>query len=234
MIKDALLKWVTHPAIIMNVSEPSPNFRLVTLHSDAFKTRAARPGDKIRLVVAGTQLRTYTPFDWNVSAGTANLLAYRRAEGVASQWLDALRVGDSCQVLGPQRSTALDALQRPAVFIGDETSFALARALQNTANRSMDIKFLFEVASATEAQTLLDAVGVKAEDLVERVEGDAHWQLLERQLIDALIGGAPRQFLFSGKSSTIQHLSRSLRRIGRPSSQFMVKAFWAPGKRALD
>jgi hypothetical protein len=40
--------------------------------------------------------------------------------------------------------------------------------------------------------------------------------------------------VFSGKSSTIHHLSRSLKMQGRTPSQLMVKAFWAPGKQGLD
>ena len=153
---------------------------------------------------------------------------------MASQWLDGLRNGDSCQVLGPQRSTALEKLQRPAVFIGDETSFALAQALRNIDDRSVDVRFLFEVSSTVETQQLLAQIGINNHHLVERAADDSHLELLNRQLMSLMISGAPRQFVFSGKSSTIQHLSRSLKRLGRSPSELMVKAFWAPGKQALD
>jgi ferric-chelate reductase (NADPH) len=233
-IRNTLLKWLTHTATVANVSDPSEHFRLLTLQSDSFKTRATALGDKIRVVIGGSLLRTYTPFDWNSTAGTAHLLAYRRGEGAASQWLGGLRSGDSCQVLGPQRSTPLDTLQRPAIFIGDETSFALAHSLQSTSGGTTDIKFLFEVSSAVETQQLLAAVGIRKDSLVERTEEESHLEFLNRQLMELMISSGPRQFVFSGKSSTIQHLSRSLKRIGRSPSDLMVKAFWAPGKQALD
>jgi ferric-chelate reductase (NADPH) len=233
-IKSTLLKWLTHTATVADVSDPSEHFRLLTLQSDSFNTKAATLGDKIRVVIGGSLLRTYTPFDWNSSQGTARLLAYRRAEGVASQWLGSLRRGDSCQLLGPQRSTPLSALQRPAIFIGDETSFALARSLQSTAGGSSDVKFLFEVSSAVKTEPLLAAIGIREDSLVERTEGESHLEFLNRQLMELMISSGPRQFVFSGKSSTIQHLSRSLKRIGRSPSDLMVKAFWAPGKQALD
>jgi ferric-chelate reductase (NADPH) len=234
VVKNTLLKWLTHTATVANVSDPGEHFRLLTLQSDSFKARAPTRGDKIRVVIGGSLLRTYTPFDWNASAGTARLLAYRRGEGAASQWLGGLRSGDSLQVLGPQRSTPLDTLQRPAIFIGDETSFALAHSLQSTVGGSTDVKFLFEVSSAVETQQLLAAVGIRKDSLVERTEGESHLEFLNRQLMELMISSGPRQFVFSGKSSTIQHLSRSLKRIGRSPSDLMVKAFWAPGKQALD
>ena len=234
MIKNTLLKWLTHTATVTNVSDPSEHFRLLTLQSDSFKARAPARGEKIRVVIGGGLLRTYTPFDWNSSAGTARLLAYRRGQGAASQWLGGLRSGDSCQVLGPQRSTPLDTLQRPAIFIGDETSFALAHSLQSTVGGSTDVKFLFEVSSAAETQRLLAAIGIRKDGLVERTEDESHLEFLNRQLMELMISSGPRQFVFSGKSSTIQHLSRSLKRIGRSPSDLMVKAFWAPGKQALD
>jgi NADPH-dependent ferric siderophore reductase len=234
MLKSTLLKWLTDTATVTQVSDPSAHFRLVSLRSEAFKSRASTPGDKIRVVVGDAELRTYTPFDWDPAAGTARLLAYRRGEGVASRWLSGLRAGDNCQLLGPQRSTALDKLQRPAVFIGDETSFALAHAMQNTSGRSTDVNFLFEVSSIAESEPVLAAMGAGEHNLVERSADDAHLEILHRRLMDLLVAGAPRQFVFSGKSSTIQHLSRSLKRQGRSPAQLMVKAFWAPGKQALD
>jgi ferric-chelate reductase (NADPH) len=233
-IRNTLLKWLTHTATVANVTDPSRHFRLLTLQSDSFKSRAPALGDKIRVVIGGSLLRTYTPFGWNSTVGTASLLAYRRGEGAASQWLSSLRSGDSCQVLGPQRSTPLDTLRRPAIFIGDETSFALAHSLQSTAGGTTDVKFLFEVSSAMETQQLLAAVGIRGDGLVERTAEESHLESLDRQLMELMISSGPRQFVFSGKSSTIQHLSRSLKRIGRSPSDLMVKAFWAPGKQALD
>jgi NADPH-dependent ferric siderophore reductase len=227
MLKATLLKWLTDTAMVTEVSDPSAHFRFLTLRGEIFKSKTPAPGDKIRVVVDDTELRTYTPFDWDP-------LAYRRGEGAASRWLSRVRPGDSCQLLGPQRSTALDRLERPTVFIGDETSFALACALKNTAGRSTDIHFLFEVSSAEESQPVLWDISLGEYSVVERAADDAHWATLDRRLMDLLVGSAPRQFVFSGKSSTIQHLSRSLKRQGRPPSQMMVKAFWAPGKQGLD
>ena len=234
MLKSTLLKWLTDTATVTEVSDPSAHFRFLTLRSDVFKTKTPAPGDKIRVVVDQAELRTYTPFDWDPVAGTARLLAYRRGEGAASRWLSGLRTGDTCQLLGPQRSTALDKVERPTVFIGDETSFALACALKNTLGRSTDIHFLFEVSSAEESQPVLWDISLGEYSVVERAADDAHLATLDRRLMDLLVGSAPRQFVFSGKSSTIQHLSRSLKRQGRPPSQLMVKAFWAPGKQGLD
>ncbi len=234
MLKKTLLKWITHSATVTHVSDPARNFRSLTLHSDAFRNRTSTPGDKIRMVVGDGLLRTYTPFDWNDSAGTASLLAYHREEGSASRWLSGLHGGETCQVLGPQPSTALDRLQRPAVFVGDETSIALAHALKNTAAGIVDVGFLFEVSSLVETGKLLTAIDITASDLVERTADDSHLALLERRLLDLVGSEAPRQFVFSGRSSTIQHLSRSLKRLGQSSAQMMVKVFWAPGKQALD
>src|SRR5271168_3755991 len=100
MLKSTLLKWLTDTATVTEVSDPSAQFRFLTLRSEVFKNRVSTPGDKIRVVVDEAELRTYTPYDWDPVAGTARLLAYRRDEGVASRWLSGLLIGDSCQFLG--------------------------------------------------------------------------------------------------------------------------------------
>jgi ferric-chelate reductase (NADPH) len=234
MLKNTLLKWLTHPATVTGVTDPCRDLRLLTLSSEVFRMRPPVAGDKLRVVVGAGELRTYTPFDWNASAGTASLLAYRRSEGSASQWLNSLQPGASCQLLGPQRSTPLDRLLRPALFIGDETSMGLAHALQHTSARTGDVSLLFEVSSVSEMRHLLAAIDIKSATLVERAADDSHLEQLEHQWATLVSRTDPRQFILSGRSSTIQHLSRSLKRQGKSPSQFMVKAFWAPGKRGLD
>jgi NADPH-dependent ferric siderophore reductase len=234
MLKNTLLKWLTHPATITGVTDPCRDLRLLTLSSEVFRMRPPLAGDKLRVVVADGELRTYTPVDWNESAGTASLLAYRRSEGSASHWLSSMQPGASCQLLGPQRSTPLDKLLRPALFIGDETSIGLAHALQHTAGRTEDVGFLFEVSDVREMQHFLAAIDIKSARLVGRMADDSHLERLEHQLATLVSRSDPRQFVFSGRSSTIRYLSRSLKRLGKSPSQFMVKAFWIPGKRGLD
>jgi hypothetical protein len=43
-----------------------------------------------------------------------------------------------------------------------------------------------------------------------------------------------RQYVLSGQASTIQRLQRGLKAAGAKPSQMLVKAYWAPGKIAMD
>jgi hypothetical protein len=60
MLKATLLKWLTDTAMVTEVSDPSAHFRFLTLRGEIFKSKTPAPGDKIRVVVDDTELRTYT------------------------------------------------------------------------------------------------------------------------------------------------------------------------------
>jgi len=232
----AVLRLVTHAARVDAVHALSPHLRLVSLRSESFARLAQVPGDKMQLRVGGMAFRTFTPIRGG-RPDTLELLGYAHGTTPAARWLDAVAPGDRCHVLGPRRSMNLAAIERSTVFVGDETSLGLALALCGTSLGGLDTHFLFEVADAAELRPVLAAMGrgmLRHASLFERRPDDAHLAEIEATLARYAGADAFRQYVLSGRSLTIQRLQRALRAAGAKPSQMLVKAYWAPGKIALD
>jgi NADPH-dependent ferric siderophore reductase len=233
----ALLRLMTHATRVDAVHALSPHFRLVSLRSDAFRRVARTPGDKVQVRVGGMAFRTFTPFRMGEGDDSLGLLGYVQGGAPAARWLSVVAPGDRCHVMGPRRSMDLAAIDRSTVFVGDETSLGLALALCGTPLGGLDTHFVFEVDDAAEVRGVLQAMGrgmLQHAWLVERRPDGAH--LAEVELALARYAGADsyREYVLSGQAGSVQRLQRSLKAAGAKPSQMLVKAYWAPGKTALD
>jgi ferric-chelate reductase (NADPH) len=236
-IGQAVLRLVTRTATIEALHELSPRLRLLSLRSEAFRDHAHVAGDKIQVGVGGMALRTYTPLRRGVGDDTLELLAHVHGPGPAARWLAQAAPGDACPVRGPRRSLDLAGIDRSTVFFGDETSLGLALALGTTALGGLDTHFIFEVGDAAEVRAVLERLGagmLRHAWLVERQPDDAHLAAIESALVRYAKADAWRQYVLSGRSTALQGATRALRRAGARPSQLLVKAYWAPGKTALD
>jgi NADPH-dependent ferric siderophore reductase len=236
-VGQAVLKLMTHVATVDAVHALSPRFRLVALRGEAFRRQPHVPGDKIQLRVGGMAFRTFTPFRLGGAEDSASLLGYVHGDAPAARWLGSVAPGDRCHVLGPRRSMNLAAIDRSTVFFGDETSLGLALALCGTPLGGLDTHFMFEVDDADEARAVLSAMGhgmLQHAWLVQRRPGDAHLAEMAGALARYAGADSYRQYVLSGRSQSIQRLQRSLKAAGAKPSQMLVKAYWAPGKTALD
>jgi len=70
--------------------------------------------------------------------------------------------------------------------------------------------------------------------LVERRPDGGHLVEVEAALERYAGADSYRQYVLSGQSLTIQRLQRVLKAAGARPSQILSKAYWAPGKIALD
>jgi NADPH-dependent ferric siderophore reductase len=233
----AVLKLLAHETVVDAVHVLSPHFRVVSLRGDAARPLAFAPGDKVQVRVAGMAFRTFTPFRWGEGDDTLELLGWMHGNAPAASWLGAVAPGDPCHVLGPRRSMNLEAIDRSTVFVGDETSLALALALCGTPLGGLDTHFIFEVGDAVEVRGVLDALGrgmLQHAWLVERRADGSHLVGVEATLARYAAADSFRQYVLSGQSLTIQRLQRVLKGAGAKPSQILAKAYWAPGKVALD
>ena len=237
LIGQAVLRLVTHDSRVDAVDVLSPRFRLVSLRSEAFRRSAHVPGDKIQVRVGGMAFRTFTPFRLREGGDGLALLGYRHGDAPAARWLGDVAPGERCQVLGPRRSLDLTAIERSTVFVGDETSLGLALALCGTPLGGLDTHFIFEVDDAAEVRPVLEAGGrgmLQHAWLVERRPDGSHLVAVEAALARYAGADSYRQYVLTGQSLTIQRLQRTLKAAGAKPSQMLAKAYWAPGKAALD
>jgi len=237
LLELALLRVMALETRVTAVHALSPRFRLVSLRSEALRRAAHVPGDKVQVRVAGMAFRTFTPFRLGEGDDALELLGFVRDAAPAGDWLGAVAPGDRCHVLGPRRSMNLAAIERSTVFVGDETSLGLALALCDTPLGGLDTHFIFEVADAVEVRGVLEAMGrgmLRHAWLVERRPDGGHLVEVEAALERYAGADSYRQYVLSGQSLTIRRLQRVLKAAGARPSQILSKAYWAPGKIALD
>jgi NADPH-dependent ferric siderophore reductase len=233
----AMLKLLTHATTVDAVHVLSPHFRLVSLRSEVLRRLAHVPGDKVQVRVCGMAFRTFTPFRMGEGDDELALLGFVRGSDPVARWLGAVAPGDRCHVMGPRRSMDLAAIDRSTVFVGDETSLGLALALCGTPLGGLDTHFIFEVGDTSEVRAVLEAMGrgmLQHATLVKRRPDGMHLAEIESALARYAGADSFRQYVLSGQSLTIQRLQRTLRGAGAQPSQILAKAYWAPGKIALD
>ena len=234
LIEGVVLKLFTRSAKITAVEALTDSFRLITLGGEALQGVPWIPGQKVQMQFGSWVQRTYTPISWDAHSGSTQLLAYLHGDSPGANWARSVELGDSCTLFGPRDSLNLNALERPALLFGDETSFGLAHALRFTPGKARGVELVLEVASQDAARTVLERVGVANAHLVTRTAGDAHLQEVEEK-VAAILGKEPlEQCVLSGKSTSIQRLNRTLRQRGLSSRQIKTRAYWAPGKKGLD
>jgi len=189
------------------------------------------PGDKVQVLLPSRDARTYTPVRWDSAAGVTELLVYRHpGDTPGTAWSRAVAVGDVCRFVGPQRSVRAPD-DRPVVLFGDETSFAVARALASSLPAGR-VAAVFEVASRADSDASLRSLDLADAVTVERAADGAHHVLVAERLRDALARKAGAELVMTGCAQSIQAVRALIKAAGaKPGTS---KAYWSVGWTGLD
>lgn len=231
-VETKLLQWLTREAHVARLETLSEHFRLVDLEGEALKDHDWAVGQKMQMQLGGFVSRTFTPMLWDRKTGATRFLAYLHSNAPGARWARELKPGDSALIFGPRRSMDFAGVKSPLILFGDETSFGLAHAVAATGLAKTT--FIFEVTSVAEAEPVLAALGIANAQFIERAAGDAHMDMVETTLMQALEAQGAQAVALTGKSVSVQRLSQALKKRGLTSAQIMAKAYWAPGKTGLD
>ena len=228
----ALLRLLMRRATVIAVERLAGRFRLITLEGPALEGVAWVPGQKIQIAMGSAFVtRTYTPIEWNASAGRACILGYEHGDGPGSRWVRGVERGDTCDIFGPRTSLDASRTNGPLAVFGDETSIGLAYALTRQ-EPSRPVTCVFEVGDVESARQVAIQLGLGEALLLAREDGDAHLAAMEAA-IPALVA-TNASCVLTGKAGTIQRLRQSLKRHAVPSARILTKAYWALGKTGLD
>ena len=233
LLESALHRMFMRHAQVLDIEDIGSTYRIITLGGEALRDTAWTPGDKIQIQLGGWVQRTYTPMEWDAENGRTRILVYLHANAPGTRWAHSLRKGDACVVFGPRKSIDCMQLRGPVIFFGDETSLALATALFNHAS-SPAAQMLFEVSTLAETAPVVEQLQLNDAHLFTRTANDGHFAELETRMSALVQAHATADIVLTGKSTSIQRITRLLRQrqigVGRRQS----KAYWAPGKVGLD
>lgn len=234
-IESLFHRLVSRRARVHRVEPVGPAFRLVTLVGEDLAARRWTPGDMIQIGFAGLAGRAYTPLSFDAQAGSTAFLGYLHGDGIAARWLASATVGEPLFLVGPRAALDLDAVPRPLLFFGDETSFGTAAALRATREGTRAVDFRFEVDDATAARHVLGRIGLAdGVTLTRREPADGHLDRVASELIATLRAAPHTRCVFTGKASSIQRLYQAARRARFPAKQVTNVAYWAPGRKGFS
>jgi NADPH-dependent ferric siderophore reductase len=223
LFESALQKLFTRSARVLEIEPVGSSFLLIALGGDALRNVDWTPGDKLQLMLGGWLQRTYTPIEWDGANGRTRILVYLHGDAPGTQWARALRLGDSCVLLGPRKSVRLAPAASPVILFGDETSLGLAAAL----SRQATLHMLCEVSARADALAVIAHLELEDVQLESAGQGAAAMPALLQAHPDADV-------VLSGQAGAIQQVSHLLREQGIVSARRQSKAYWAPGKTGLD
>ncbi|WP_327035188.1 siderophore-interacting protein [Micromonospora ureilytica] len=217
-------------ANVTGLSHLSPEFIRMTLSAEAFREATWVPGAKLQLRPrrGSMSLRTYTPTMWDATHGVTELVVYTHGNGPAAQWFERVTEGQTCEVFGPRRSIDLRKAAGPVLFVGDETSVALARALLTIPGET---SYVFEARDPIALTDVLAQLGITERVAVVTKDAD-RVELLQHGRTAAI--QAPYTLIVTGDAATVHAVRRDSRGWKRKPRQVMGKAYWAEGRTGLD
>jgi ferric-chelate reductase (NADPH) len=225
-ISDGISRLIFRELQIKERRVLSPHFLRMKL--SGAKGASFTPGDKLQLRVAATAMRTYTPFAFDASAGTFELLVYLHGEEPGTHWARNTAEGSRAFGLGPRGSLDLPGTA-PIVLFGDETSFAVTRALRDA---GASVEAVYEVRDRQESSAALADLGLARHTLVTVAPNDAHLGEVHAAL--AKLARADVRLALTGKAQSIQALRSRWKAQPLPFAKQKTKAYWSVGKRGLD
>ena len=236
MLADTTSRMLFRSAEVTAITDHGADFRVIELAGDSLRKATWTVGDKaqVRTDPAGLTTRTYTPIGWDNARGSTTLLAYTHGTGPGSIWVQGLAPGVSCQMFGPRGSLKLDDLAGPLLFVGDETSFALAAAWRRQNPENQPVAELFEVTDPDESRAVLDAFGLRSPVLFHRQVDSAHLEELCTNVVDSLRTLPDVSLCLTGRAQSIAVIRRQLKASGLAGRPTRVKAYWDENRSGLD
>jgi NADPH-dependent ferric siderophore reductase len=233
-LSSAIEKLLFRPVVVSAIERVGDTFYLVSMQGEGLSGVTWIPGQTIQFMVGSLVKRAYTPMDVDAKAGSARFLFYRHGQGPGSAWAASLQEGDVCQVMRPKNSIDFTKEQGPAVFFGDETSFAAAQVLQQFQQERASGRLIFEVGSLPEARVVVSAMKLEQVTLLEKTSDGSHLEQAAKELNRlASLHKTPTWF-FTGCAPSIQVVRKRLKANGVSLSRGAVKPYWSPGRKGID
>ncbi|MEN7538787.1 siderophore-interacting protein [Aurantiacibacter flavus] len=227
----ALIRLMMRQVSVVAAERLAGRFKLITLEGEPLRGVTWIPGQKIQIAMGSAFVaRTYTPIEWNASAGRTCILAFEPGHGPGSDWVRNIEPGGTCHLFGPRTSLDPRGMNSPVALFGDETSIGLAYALAQA--RPGQVTCVLEVDDVPATRKVLRDLELDHAEVIARHPEEAHLDAMKSKLPYLLAAGM--SFILTGKSRTVQRLRQSLKAYGCPSTSLLAKAYWAPGKSGLD
>ncbi len=234
VLSNAVEKLLFHPMTVTSTERIEDRFCVAHIQGKSLLGVKQVSGQAVQFFLGNLTKRAYTPMNLDPATGSASFLFYLHGGGPGSAWAAKVKAGDTCQVMRPKDSLDFTNFSRPALFFGDETSFAAAQALHACGRDPVNNRYVLEVNSPAQAEIMLARLGVGNTILVQKAEDGSHLAAVASALMHHASAMHAPQWIFTGQARSIQKLQGSLKMAGVQISKSKVRAYWSPGKTGMD
>jgi ferric-chelate reductase (NADPH) len=221
-------------ARIAAIERIGDQFRLIDIVAKGCRGVNWQPGIKLKIGIGDSETRTYTPIAIDAQSGRVRILAYIHGHSPASQWAEAVAVGDKTCTSPPGSSVNLDELNSSAVFFGDETSFGTAKSLQSYLGADCPAYCVFEVRQPPQAAAVAERLELANVTLVQICEDGSHLGEVARRLQKAMADLTTSHLVLTGNGRSIQTVRAALHANNIAKIEYLIKAYWTPKKTLKD
>lgn len=185
------------------------------------------PGDKVQIIVGAKDLRSYTPYAFDLDKKTFSTLIYNHGNGPGALWAHSVATSARTEVFGPRRSFVDQNDEHMYLFFGDETSMGLAYALRLRLHHAY-----FEVNNEKLSTLALQYLTLSPISLFERKENQSHIHSIVEQMASLLLANKHQIYLIilSGHKWRAEYLERALleifHRLEIANARIIKKHYW--------
>ncbi|MEV5952885.1 siderophore-interacting protein [Streptomyces sp. NPDC051987] len=221
-----VLDLLTLRGTVTEAEQITARMRRLRIDGDRLAGLDVRPGQQVRVLVAGLTLRTYSVWRYDPS-GVVELCVLDHSEGgPGAHWGRTVRAGEQVRLRGPEGTFTLRPDAAHHVFVGDETAAvafgAMLAALPEEAR----------ISGCVETETAADRLPLP---YAERLD----WVLrAETSLPEAVRRLAPEpggMAYVAGEARAVQAVRKVLvQEAGWDRRAVLTKPFWTPGRRGME
>lgn len=234
---DALSRSIFNKATLTYKQQIAPHTYHIRIQSDALRGHTFTAGEHLRLFVGigrdtamTSKVRTYSIWAFDTATGTADLAICTHSNGIGSQWIREVTVGEAIHYMGPKGKLVIDTAAKSHLLIGDASALSHLYAIRSQLTAAQTAAGIFYSPDA--ADYYADLTGDKPFELVQ----------LHYDQTEGIIAAARRLKLTLPPALTIylagdMRICKALGRYFRenwPQAEVRSKGFWMPGKVGLD
>ncbi|MEU2335174.1 siderophore-interacting protein [Streptomyces sp. NPDC006654] len=221
-----VLDLLTLRGTVTETERITASMRRLRIDGDRLAGLDVRPGQQVRVLVAGLTLRTYSVWRYDPS-GVVELCVLDHPEGgPGAHWGRTVEPGEQVRLRGPEGTFTLRPDAAHHVFVGDETASvafgAMLAALPPQA----------EVSGCVETRTAADRLPLPRADRLDwTLRGGTSLPEAVRRLAPEPGGVA----YVAGEARDVQAVRRVLvQEAGWDRRAVLTKPFWTPGKKGME
>ncbi|MEU0407930.1 siderophore-interacting protein [Streptomyces griseorubiginosus] len=208
-------------------AEPiTSRMRHLRVESDKLAGLQVRPGQQVRVLVAGLTPRTYSVWRYD-PFGAVELCVLDHPEGgPGAAWGRSVEVGEQVRLRKPEGTFTLRPEATHHVFVGEETASVAFGAMLDALPEGA------RISGCVETETAADRLPLRHSNRLDWLtRGDDSLPNGVRRLAPEPGGIA----YVAGEARTVQSVRQVLvRELGWDRRSVVTKPFWAPGKKGLE